>query len=301
MKRLFLFAILSAFTLCLSAQSMPSVSENEESSIDTTNNLQNDTLNVSTTDIIETGTSEEDKGFSVSESKYLIYIIGFGTLLVILLIVIFVYLARLSKRLNGHRHDIKQLEANLVKIKDGINDLSYTRSNKSGNGKAFTNTLEISEIKKDINELRSIVDKIQKSVGQPILGTASQPQQPKTSKQTDNTGKVSTPSNAKDAKPNQITIDVNAQANGTFKVTQNNPYFEITADTPDSRIGTFVVKNLDSSKMKTAISNRHYILEAVCDILGQSGSSKIVVIEPGTAEKIGNEWRLINKAKISIE
>lgn len=289
MKRLFLFAILSAFTLCLSAQSnqLPSVSDSIAS--DTT-----------IANIVPENNSQDIKEDVLDEmfiQKHLILLIGFAIVIILLAICFFINY-KLSGRLNRHSEIIGKLDNKYDGLKEDL-----THNGKSHNSRAFADTLEVSELKKQINELYKIVDELKgASQSAPVLpATARQSKQTNDQQPAKSNVKGKNTTNSNVMQEKGTTIDVQVQADGTFKIANKNAWYEITCSSPTSSTGTFIVKNNDKSATNAMIENRLLMLEPVCEIINQNGSNKIVVIEPGIVEKVGNGWKLSKKAKISIE
>lgn len=94
------------------------------------------------------------------------------------------------------------------------------------------------------------------------------------------------------------------QENGIFKIydsDRQNAIYIITPKPSSETIGEFSLKTLSLETAKAVIENRQLLLMPACEIMYTSANPQQIKVEsPGIVEKIGNEWRVKEKARISI-
>lgn len=95
------------------------------------------------------------------------------------------------------------------------------------------------------------------------------------------------------------------QNDGSFKVSMEDTryaFFIIKLKDNNATQGEFTLKSMDTETEKAVITNRQMSLSPACETLSTSSNpSKIIVETPGTVEKQGNRWVVLNKTQIKLE
>lgn len=266
---------------------------------------------------IAEGNNHESQSSDASEQdspktkiiEILVYIaLALSALSIIISVIIFLTLKKLSDRLDRHRDAIDNVNTKVDDIKDSQkhDGSNRYRSNNYTPSSPTLSSTQIDKLKEEI--LSSCLAKISS-----IYKVNSLPEITSNASTNISASPIPVPSIPVPSmnQPKKEKIEVKKQeyimyaelrTNGTFKVAESdngNAFFIIKLNDPNAKTGTFELKSLSKESVSAAIENRQLILMPACD-LTSIGQNNLKTDQPGIAEKVGNEWKVIAKAKVTI-